>query len=116
MTESFPVNHAAALEGDNPQKRMSPCHPDTLTAFEAVLYATASREFHSNPVPLKMAPEPYESTGSGETVPLNRTADFDARRRSHSTTLPLEQGDNGMSPCHPAVTLDFDFATQLFCT
>lgn len=99
-----------------PKKRLSSCRPVTLTVFESILYATASREFHSNPVPLKMALEPYESTGSGETVPLNRTADFDARRRSHSTTLPLEQCDNGMSPCHPAVTLGFDFATQLFCT
>ena len=95
------------------------CHPVTLSSCQPSkppVMVKSTDGFHSNPVPLKMALEPYESTGSGETVPLNRTADFDARRRSHSTTLPLEQGDNGMSPCHPAVTLGFDFATQLFCT
>lgn len=102
-------------EGDNPKKRMSPCHPDTLTAFEAVLYATASREFHSNPVPLKMAPELYESTGLWQTVPLKQGADVHARGPCHSVTLALGQGDNGMSPCHPAVTLVFDFATKSFC-
>ena len=39
-----------------PKKRLSPCRPVTLTVFESILYATASREFHSNPVPLKMSP------------------------------------------------------------
>ena len=91
------------------------CHPVTLTAFEAVLYATASREFHSNPVPLKMAPELYESTGLWQTVPLKQGADVHARGPCHSVTLALGQGDNGMSPCHPAVTLVFDFATKSFC-
>jgi len=78
-----------------PKKRLSSCRPVTLTVFESILYATASREFHSNPVPLKMCPVQGKSTGSGETVLLDGKADFDVRSLSHSTTLPLEQGDNG---------------------
>ena len=88
-----------------PKKRLSSCRPVTLTVFESILYATASREFHSNPVPLKMCPVQGKSTGSGETVLLDGKADFDVRSLSHSTTLPLEQCDNGMSPCHPGFRL-----------
>ena len=84
-----------------PKKRLSSCRPVTLTVFESILYATASREFHSNPVPLKMCPVQGKSTGSGETVLL------DGRQISMSgvyPTLPLYHSNRvttGDRRCRP---------------
>ena len=75
-----------------PKKRLSSCHPDGLRIHPLR---------NSEPgVPLKSGssqnePGARKINGFRGNGSPRRKADFNVRSLSHSTTLPLEQGDNG---------------------